>query len=234
MRRSNRAETSRSRGHRTLGYVPFAMVVALSSASAALAVEPTASVPTRATTRVAPTRSAAVAAEPTVPTPAHRTLVISVADRKLALVEDGQVARVYDIAVGKQVTPSPTGELHIINKLVRPTYYHRGIVIGPGKSNPLGARWIGLSRPGYGIHGTNDPHSIGKAASHGCFRLRTAEVEELFTLVQVGDAVEIHRSRDEVVSRFFPASACQAQPAPSAAPARQTAAVVSAPTAGGI
>lgn len=207
MRRSNKAETSRSKSHRHLRYTVLTMLGALLCVSGA------------------------GAAEPTVPTLAHRTLIISVADRKLALVEDGQVAKVYDIAVGKQTTPSPTGELHIVNKVIRPTYYHRGIVIGPGKSNPLGPRWIGLSLPGYGIHGTNEPRSIGKAASHGCFRMRAAEVEELFALVQVGDAVEIHRSRDEVVSRFLPDSARQIQPA---APAQQTTAVVSEPTAGGI
>jgi hypothetical protein len=210
MRRINKEGTSKSKSHRHLGHLAMAILCALLSVSGA------------------------VAAEPTVPMPAHRTLVISVADRKLALVEDGRVAKVYAIAVGKQTTPSPTGELRIVNKVISPTYYRRGVVIGPGKSNPLGPRWIGLSLPGYGIHGTNEPHSIGKAASHGCFRMRAAEVEELFTLVQVGDAVEIHRSRDEVVSRFLPDSVRQAQPTPSAAAAQQKTAVVSAPMAGEI
>jgi lipoprotein-anchoring transpeptidase ErfK/SrfK len=64
-------------------------------------------------------------------------------------------------------------------------------VVPPGKWNPLGTRWLGLSRKGYGIHGTNAPKSIGKAASHGCIRLRNSDIEELFDLVSVGDAVEL-------------------------------------------
>ena len=65
------------------------------------------------------------------------------------------------------------------------------MVIPPGKANPLGTRWIGLSRKGYGIHGTNNPRSIGRRASHGCIRMRNRDVEELFEMVAVGDRVEI-------------------------------------------
>jgi hypothetical protein len=52
---------------------------------------------------------------------------------------------------------------------------------------------MGLSRRGYGIHGTNAPESIGHAASHGCIRMRTRDAEELFELVRAGDSVEIMR-----------------------------------------
>lgn len=138
-------------------------------------------------------RPGAFAAEPVTATLPHRTILISLADRKLALIEDDRLVKIYDIAIGTPRTPTPTGNLHIINKLVRPTWYHRGRVIRPGRNNPLGPRWIGLSRHGYGIHGTNEPNSIGKAASHGCIRMRSAEAEELFKLVHVGDPVEIHR-----------------------------------------
>ncbi len=158
----------------------------------------------------------AVAAEPTRSVSPERTIVISLADRKLAVVMDGRLEKVFQIAVGKARTPSPTGELRVVNKIARPNYYHHGVVIKPGANNPLGPRWIGLSRPGYGIHGTNEPHSIGKAASHGCFRMSNADIKELFTLVQVGDAVEIHSSRDDVVSRLFPENGRETQPeAPS-------------------
>jgi len=174
----------------------------------------------------------AVAAEPAKASESRRTLVVSLADRKLALIEDGRVVNLYDVAVGTPQTPSPTGDLRIINKVVQPTYYHRGRVIRPGKSNPLGPRWMGLSRPGYGIHGTNEPKSIGKAASHGCIRMRSADAEQLFKLVQVGDSVEIHSSRDEAVSRFFPDELHVSRSASSASPANQTAAVASAMMAG--
>jgi hypothetical protein len=132
-----------------------------------------------------------------------RVLVLSVPDRKLALMENGAVVEVYDVAVGKPSTPSPIGEMKIINKVVDPTYYHKGKVVKPGKSNPLGNRWMGLSDVGYGIHGTNVQSSIGKAASHGCFRMRRGDVEDLFKQVEVGDAVEIHGERDAQVAEIF-------------------------------
>jgi hypothetical protein len=141
--------------------------------------------------------------------PRH-VLVISIPDRKLALVEDGRVLKVYSVAVGAAVSPSPTGTLRIINKVVGPTYYHQGKVIAPGKSNPLGDRWMGLSQKGYGIHGTNAPSSIGKAASHGCIRMGKHDVEELFNLARVGDAVEIHNERDTTVAGMFGEGAVKA------------------------
>src|ERR1700741_5417436 len=74
----------------------------------------------------------------------HRRIVVSIPDRKLALVEDGQVLRTYTVAVGAPISPSPTGQFKIVSRLSRPTYYHPGVVIPPGKSNPLGTRWLGL------------------------------------------------------------------------------------------
>ena len=82
-------------------------------------------------------------------------------------VEATKVAEKSNVAVGAAVSPSPTGAFKIVNRIPRPTYYHPGKVIGPGKSNPLGTRWLGLSIKGFGIHGTNVPRSIGRAASHG-------------------------------------------------------------------
>jgi len=123
--------------------------------------------------------------------PRH-VLVVSIPDRKLAVTEEGRVLKVYSVAVGAAVSPSPTGTMKIVNKVVGPTYFHQGKVVPPGKSNPLGDRWMGLNQKGYGIHGTNVPSSIGKAASHGCIRMGKHDVEELFDLARVGDVVEIH------------------------------------------
>jgi L,D-transpeptidase ErfK/SrfK len=120
-----------------------------------------------------------------------RRLVISIPDRKIALLEDGRVVKVYAIAVGKRRTPSPNGNFHIASRIVKPTWFQPGKVVGPGPANPLGTRWMGLGYKGYGIHGTNRPTSIGKAASHGCIRMRNQDVEELFELVQVGDEVDL-------------------------------------------
>ena len=133
----------------------------------------------------------------------ERRLVVSVPDRKLVLVEDGSVVKVYPVAVGADASPSPAGEFKVVNRLSRPTYYHAGKVIPPGANNPLGSRWIGLDRKGYGIHGTNQPRSIGKAASHGCIRMAHRDLEDLFSRVRVGDVVEIHADRDATVSALF-------------------------------
>jgi len=108
-----------------------------------------------------------------------------------ALVEDGRVVKIYPIAVGKTSTPSPRGSFHITSRVQHPTWYQPGKVVASGPQNPLGTRWMGLGYKGYGIHGTNVPLSIGKAASHGCIRMRNRDVEELFALVEVGDPVEL-------------------------------------------
>ena len=121
----------------------------------------------------------------------RRRILVSLADRKLVLFEGERVLRVYDVAVGKRSTPSPQGKFAIINRVPNPTWYGPGTVVAPGKSNPLGSRWMGLSAKGYGIHGTNVPTSIGKAASHGCIRMRKQDLEELFEMVTVGTIVEL-------------------------------------------
>lgn len=138
--------------------------------------------------------------------PADRRIVISIPDRKIMLVEDGHVRKVYDIAVGKPSTPSPEGEFRIVNRIVKPTWYTSGKVVPPGPKNPLGTRWLGLSAPGYGIHGTNIPSSIGKAASHGCIRMRNRDVEELFRLVDVGDTVELQGERSALAAMVLAAA----------------------------
>ena len=119
-------------------------------------------------------------------------IVVSLKECKLALLDDaGRVVKTYSTAVGAPVSPSPAGTFRVVTRLANPTYYHPGVVIGPGKANPLGTRWLGLSVKGFGIHGTNRPRSIGRAAPPGCIRMRNREVEDLFQYVKVGDVVEI-------------------------------------------
>ena len=139
------------------------------------------------------------------PAAAERRIVVSIPDCKLALLDGGQVVKLYRTAVGAPVSPSPTGTFQIVTRLTHPTYYHPGKVVGPGKDNPLGPRWLGLSRKGFGIHGTNEPRSIGRAASHGCIRLMNSDIVDLFERVEVGDTVELHGERDELVDRLFAA-----------------------------
>jgi lipoprotein-anchoring transpeptidase ErfK/SrfK len=132
-----------------------------------------------------------------------RVVLVSLVDRKLAVIENGGVIATFQVAVGAKVSPSPTGEFTIVSRVTNPTYYHRGTVIPAGKDSPVGTRWVGLTLKGYGIHGTNAPGSIGRAASHGCIRLRNRDVERLFTMLRIGDRVQIRGERDEEVARVF-------------------------------
>ena len=130
-------------------------------------------------------------------------IVVSIEDRKLALVEDGQLRKVYTVAVGKPSTPSPIGTFKIVRRVANPVYQHDGVTIKPGPGNPVGTRWMGLSLPGYGIHGTNVPRSIGKASSHGCIRMANGDLEELYSLVSVGDTVELIGQRNNETATLF-------------------------------
>ena len=132
-----------------------------------------------------------------------RRLIVSIPDRKIVLMEDGQVVKIYPIAVGKKSTPSPNGNFHIASRVVKPTWYQAGKVVGPGPANPVGTRWMGLGYKGYGIHGTNRPKSIGKAASHGCIRMRNQDVEDLFERVEVGDPVDLLTEATPELAKAF-------------------------------
>src|ERR1035441_7028430 len=132
-----------------------------------------------------------------------RRIVVSIPDRKLAVLEGDRIVRIFETAVGAPHSPSPTGVYQIVNSIADPTWYTKGKIVPPGKCNPLGTRWLGLSRRGYGIHGTNRPDSIGHNTSHGCIRMRTREVEELFKMVTVGDKVELSDERTPEIARLF-------------------------------
>ena len=132
-----------------------------------------------------------------------RQVIVSIPDRKLALVEDGRTLKLYSVAVGAPASPSPEGEFKVITRIENPTFYKPGTVIEPGPDNPLGTRWIGINRKGYGIHGTNMPDSIGQAASHGCIRMRQDDLEEIFMLLRPGDAVIIRAERDEELAKVM-------------------------------
>jgi lipoprotein-anchoring transpeptidase ErfK/SrfK len=102
------------------------------------------------------------------------------------------------VATGQSSYPTPTGRFHIVTMQRHPWWYppdsdwaENEKPIPPGPGNPLGTRWMGISAPGVGIHGTPDPASIGYSASHGCVRMRIPEAEWLFGRVRVGTPVFI-------------------------------------------
>lgn len=106
------------------------------------------------------------------------SIIVNRAAKRLTLFKDNKVLKSYPVAIGKILSPSPQGTFRIINKQVNP-------------GGPYGARWMGLNKKGYGIHGTNSPASIGKSVSHGCIRMYNHDVIELFNLVPVGTVVRI-------------------------------------------
>jgi lipoprotein-anchoring transpeptidase ErfK/SrfK len=103
---------------------------------------------------------------------------ISVGKRKLSLFHNGRLMKIYPIAVGKMLTNTPTGDFVIVNRQFNP-------------GGPFGVLWLSLSKQGYGIHGTNNPSSIGKAVSHGCVRMYNRDVLQLAELVPNGTSVSI-------------------------------------------
>src|ERR1700756_1557173 len=151
-----------------------------------------------------------------------RVVLVSLVDRKLAVIENGAVIATFQVAVGAKVSPSPTGEFTIVSRVTNPTYYHRGTVIPAGKDNPVGTRWVGLTLKGYGIHGTNAPGSIGRAASHGCIRLRNRDMERLFTMLRVGDVVQIRGERKNQIAEIFGEEADQVVVASTASTPQNT------------
>lgn len=120
-------------------------------------------------------------------------VTISKTSNKLALYQYGQLLRVFPVATGRSPALTPEGTFTITCKLVDP-YYSRGQIPGGSPNNPLGPRWLGLSIGGggtYGIHGTNNPASIGRHASSGCIRMYNQDVIWLFNQVPTGTPVTI-------------------------------------------
>ena len=137
------------------------------------------------------------------PVATERRIVVSIPDRQIVVVENGQVVLQFRVSVGAPANPSPAGEFRVLNRVANPVYYHPGEVIPPGPGNPVGPRWIGLNIKGYGIHGTNEPRLIGRNVSHGCIRLRNRDVKILFAHVRFGDVVELHATRDAETTDLF-------------------------------
>lgn len=104
---------------------------------------------------------------------------------RLYLYDGARLIKSYPIAVGKVATRTPIGDYTIINKVPYPNSYPGGPL------SAFGTLWMGLSRPHYGIHGTNNPASIGKMVSKGCIRMQNRDVEDLARYVGIGTPVHI-------------------------------------------
>ena len=106
--------------------------------------------------------------------------------------------RVFAVATGQNTYPTPLGRFQIVVKWRNPWWYPPSSPwaagqkpIPPGPNNPLGTRWMGLSAPGVGIHGTPNDSSIGYSVSHGCIRMHIPDAEWLFVRARIGTPVYI-------------------------------------------
>jgi lipoprotein-anchoring transpeptidase ErfK/SrfK len=128
---------------------------------------------------------------------------VNKAERTLrAFDEAGKLIAFYPASIGSEENPSPSGQHRVRNAAMLPIYYYRpslmiagvtatrSLKIARGPNNPVGAAWIGLDKPSFGIHGTPEPEKVGSAASHGCVRLTNWDALALAHMVRRGTVVD--------------------------------------------
>ena len=125
-------------------------------------------------------------------------VVILRGSNRLLFFDDAKFVRWFGVATGQASFPTPLGNYEIVNLQRNPWWYPPpsdwaadSDPVPPGPGNPLGTRWMGISAPYVGIHGTPDAASIGYSASHGCIRMRIPDAEWLFSHVEIGTPVFI-------------------------------------------
>jgi lipoprotein-anchoring transpeptidase ErfK/SrfK len=146
------------------------------------------------TTVVAPLRKLAATAAKATP-----IIVIHRGSNRLYLYNGVRLVRTFPVATGQPAWPTPLGHFEIVVKQMNPWWFPPtqdswaagAKPVPPGPGNPLGTRWMGLSAPGVGIHGTSEPWSIGHSESHGCIRMQIPAAEWLYARVSVGTPVFI-------------------------------------------
>ena len=148
--------------------------------------------------------------------PESTAIVLNLPERMLYLFRDHELVKFWGVAIGGNTYPTPDGTFRILAKEKNPTWEPPGWLeqepVGPGPDNPLGDRWMQITPNMVGIHGTNNPDSIGGVASLGCVRLYPEAIRELYDQVSVGTKVyaiyeqaRVGREADgTVVWSFFP------------------------------
>ncbi|GLK48497.1 murein L,D-transpeptidase [Brevundimonas intermedia] len=117
-----------------------------------------------------------------------------------AFAADGTLIAYFPATIGSGDNPTPTGTVKVNGVARNPDYTYdpsklsygdvdHKVVVKPGPNNPVGVVWIDLNKPSYGIHGTPDPHLVGKTASHGCVRLTNWDAWTLADKVKPGVTV---------------------------------------------
>jgi len=135
-----------------------------------------------------------------VPETKHRAIVVNVPEMRLYRfhAKTGTVST-YPVTVGEEETQTPIGTFRVVDKEIDPEwnippklqYKYTKKIIPAGDDNPIGKYWLGLSARGYGIHGTDNPWSVGRILSNGCIRLYPEDIEKLYPEVPKGTVVEI-------------------------------------------
>jgi len=132
------------------------------------------------------------------------TVKIDTQTSMLTVHEDGKLIAAYPVTIGSEQTESPIGDWKVRGVAKLPDYRHDEALLKkgersdtfhllpPGPNNPVGVVWIALNKKGIGLHGTSDPDSIGRSASHGCVRLANWDVIRLAEKVKAGVPVSIH------------------------------------------
>lgn len=138
------------------------------------------------------------------PLPAVASIEIDLGDKIVTAFDNaGGVVAFFHCSIAESVEKRPVGELSVKVVVTDPDYTFnpaswpevsnvtRKLRIAPGPRNPVGAAWIGLDKPGYGLHGTVRPQDIGKTGSHGCFRMANWDAARLARAVSIGTPVVV-------------------------------------------
>jgi len=119
------------------------------------------------------------------------SILVDKSQNTLTLKSNDEMFKVYQVATGLD-NSTPVGTFKIVNKIIDPPWYKAGAIVPPGSpKNILGTRWLGWSIPGYGIHGTTEPESIGKQVTAGCVRMINKDVEEIYIIIPIGTEVTV-------------------------------------------
>jgi len=144
--------------------------------------------------------------DPAAPLPKVDRVVILLAETTLLAYRGSRVVACFPCSIAANKTKRPSGELRVKNKVPDPNYTFdpavlttvaeaegltRKMILPPGPNNPVGRAWIGLTLPGYGIHGTPEPADISRTGSSGCFRLANWNARKMLQMVDVGTLVEV-------------------------------------------
>ncbi len=118
-------------------------------------------------------------------------VVVDKSQNTLILKGGEEVLKTYIVSTGTN-NSTPVGIFKITDKLIDPTWYTAGAVVPSGSpKNVLGTRWMGITKEGFGIHGTTEPEKLGQQVTAGCVRMKNSDVEELYSILPSGTEVTI-------------------------------------------